>query len=156
MINQLFPPQTVRREKFSISTDPEKIDVQIVHDFLCNHSYWAKGISLEKVMRFMQYSLCFGVYIDEDVVTKQIGFARVIGDFTTFAYIADVFILEAYRGLGLGKWLVESILSHPELQNLRRWTLNTRDAHTLYTRFGFEQNPNPENALVFRPSPKSM
>jgi len=152
MINQLFPPQSIRRGKFSISTAFDKLDARVVHDYLCNRSYWARGISFEQVLRAMQYSFCFGVYADESYGEKQIGFARIISDFTTFAYISDVFILETYRGQGLGKWLVEYMLSHPELQNLRRWTLNTQDAHTLYTRFGFKQIPNPETSLIYRPS----
>ncbi|KAA3662819.1 MAG: N-acetyltransferase [Chloroflexi bacterium] len=152
MVNQLFSPHSIRREKFSISTDFEKLDAHIVHDYLCNRSYWAKGVPFDQVLRSMQYSFCFGVYAEEGNEDKQIGFARVMSDFTTFAYLADVFILESYRGQGLGKWLVEYILSYPELQNLRRWTLNTHDAHSLYTRFGFKQIPNPETSLIFRPS----
>lgn len=153
MINHhMGPPQTSRRGNFTISTDPEKLDASVVHNYLSNQSYWAKGVSFDQVARSMQYALCFGVYADDIDGEKQIGFARVISDFTTFAYISDVFILESFQGQGLGKWLVEFLLSHPELQNLRRWTLNTRDAHTLYTQFGFEPLANPESALIFRPS----
>ena len=152
MINQLFPPQILHRGNFFVSTEYQKLDIHIVHDYLCNQSYWAKGVSFEQVKRSVEYSFCFGVYVVEEGSELQIGFARVMSDFTTFAYIADVFILETYRGHGLGKWLVECILSHPELQNLRRWTLNTKDAHTLYTRFGFKPITNPEESLIFRPA----
>jgi GNAT superfamily N-acetyltransferase len=125
--------------KVIISTDKEKLDAAVVHDFLTN-SYWAPGISLEKVNKRIQNSLCFGVYVDE----KQIGFARIITDFDSFAYLADVFILEPFRGLGLSKALMKTILSHPDLQGLRRWILATKDAHGLYAQFGFKPLEIPE------------
>ncbi len=118
--------------KFTISTDKEKLDAVVIHQFLTN-SYWATGISLARVQKRIENSLCFGVY-DQG---KQIGFARVVTDFDSFAYIADVFIVENYRGFGLSKMLMVNILAHPDCQNLRRWLLATRDAHGLYAQFDF-------------------
>lgn len=121
------------KESYSTSTDKSKIDLHYVHRFL-THSYWAEGISIDVVQRSIQGSLCFGVYHND----QQIGFARVITDEATFAYLADVFIDEGYRGQGLSKWLVEVIIGYPGLQGLRRFMLATRDAHGLYKQFGFE------------------
>lgn len=131
-----------RKGKFVISTDEERFDLDMVHGFLTG-SYWAEGISREVVARSIQNSLCFGVFCD----SKQIGFARVISDYATFAYIGDVFVLESYRGHSLGKWLMECIVSHPRLQGLRRWTLLTRDAHGLYAQFGFMPLKRPERYM---------
>ena len=131
-----------RRGKFVISTDEERFDLEKVHGFL-TESYWAEGISREVVARSIQNSLCFGVFGDG----KQIGFARVISDYATFAYIGDVFVLESYRGHGLGKWLMECVIGHPWLQGLRRWTLLTRDAHGLYGQFGFTPLKRPERYM---------
>jgi GNAT superfamily N-acetyltransferase len=122
-----------RRGEFVISTDPARLDVDVIHEFLTN-SYWAKGIPREIVARSIEHSLCFGVY---DGSGAQIGFARVVSDFATVAYLGDVFILESHRGRGLSKWLMECIVQHPALQGLRRWILTTRDAHGLYSQFGF-------------------
>ena len=124
---------------FEISTDPLRINVESVHEFLTN-SYWAKGIPLETVQRSIENSICFGMYFAQ----QQIGFARVISDCATFAYLADVFILPAYRGRGLSKWLMECIVAHPDLQGLRRWTLATRDAHQLYAQYGFTPFQKPD------------
>jgi N-acetylglutamate synthase-like GNAT family acetyltransferase len=118
--------------RFLISTDRSKLDVDVIHRFLAR-SYWAEGIPRETVMRSIENSLCFGVYDNP----KQIGFARVISDFATYAYVADVFILEPYRERGLGKELMASIMAHPDLHGLRRWSLGTRDAQGLYAQFGF-------------------
>jgi GNAT superfamily N-acetyltransferase len=131
-----------KRGEYSISSDPERLDLAVVHDFLTN-SYWAKGISEELVRRSVEHSLCFGVYHDK----TQVGFARVITDRATFAYLADVFIVERHRGRGLGKWLVETIVTHPELSGLRRWILVTRDAHDLYRQCGFMTLRNPEGFM---------
>ena len=119
--------------RFLISTDRSKLDVEVIHRFL-TRSYWAEGIPRETVMRSIENSLCFGVYDN----ARQIGFARVISDFATYAYVADVFILEPYRERGLGKELMASIIAHPDLQGLRRWSLGTRDAQGLYAQFGFK------------------
>jgi N-acetylglutamate synthase-like GNAT family acetyltransferase len=119
--------------RFLISTDRSKLDVDVIHRFLAR-SYWAEGIPRETVERSIENSLCFGVYDN----ARQIGFARVISDFATYAYLADVFILEPYRERGLGKELMASIMAHPDLQGLRRWSLGTRDAQGLYAQFGFK------------------
>jgi GNAT superfamily N-acetyltransferase len=123
---------TIRKNQFSISTDKNKFDIDVIHSFLTN-SYWAEGIPKEIIQRSIAGSLCFGVFENE----KQVGFARMVTDKATFAYLADVFIVEEYRGLGLSKWLMEAIMSHPDLQGLRRMMLATRDAHELYKKFGF-------------------
>lgn len=118
---------------YTISTDPVRLDFVAVHAYL-TRSYWAAGIPMETVRRSAAHSLCFGVYQGAD----QIGFARVITDHTTFGYLADVYVLEEHRGRGVGKWLVETILAHPDIQGLRRLMLSTRDAAGLYTRYGFQ------------------
>lgn len=125
---------------FNLSTDKSKLDPSVIHRFL-TESYWATGCSMDNVLRRIENSMCFGVY-DGD---KQVGFARVITDKTTFAYIADVFILENYRGQGLSKQLIAFILAQPDLQSLRRWLLATRDAHGLYAQYGFIPLSNPEH-----------
>ena len=121
-----------KKDRFIISTEKEKMNIDLIHSFL-THSYWAEGISKEIIKRSIEGSLCFGLFENN----KQIGFARMITDKATFAYLADVFIIEEYRGLGLSKWLMEVIMSYPDLQGLRRMMLATRDAHTLYEKFGF-------------------
>jgi GNAT superfamily N-acetyltransferase len=133
--------------EFEISTDPARIDFIAVHAFLTN-SYWARGIPLETVQRSIENSLCFGIYHAD----LQIGFARVITDRATFAYLADVFVLPAYRGRGLSRWLLECILQHPDLQGLRRWMLATQDAHGLYAQYGFARLKSPERWMeIHRP-----
>ncbi len=143
-----FAPVEYKKDQFTINSDPAKLDESVIFDFLANESYWWTDLTREKLHRYLQFSLCFGVYEGN----QQVGFARVVTDYTTFAYLADVFILPSHQGHGLGKWLVECMLQHPELQSLRKWTLNTRDAHTLYERFGFQNELNPENYLVYKPS----
>ena len=128
--------------RFLISTDRAKLDLDVIHGFL-THSYWAEGIPRETVIRAIENSLCFGVYNG----AEQVGFARVISDFATYAYLADVFILEPYRERGLGKELIASVMAHPELQGLRRWSLGTRDAHGLYAQFGFTALDNPSRMM---------
>jgi len=122
-----------RRGEFLLSTDPARLDPEVIHNFLTN-CYWAQGVPRETVARSIAHSLCFGIY---DGQGAQIGFARVISDFATIAYLGDVFVLESHRGRGLSKWMMECILEHPALQGLRRWILVTRDAHRLYGQFGF-------------------
>jgi len=134
--------QQYRRGEFTISTDPAKLDVAAIHAFL-KDSYWAEGIPLHIVERSIRNSLCFGMYDGG----AQIGFARVISDFATYAYLADVYVLEKYRGRGLAKWMMECIQQHPELQGLRRWGLITRDAHGLYEQCGFTKPANPEGYM---------
>jgi inosine/xanthosine triphosphatase len=128
------------KDGYTLSTDPSLLNREIIHDFLSNRAYWSMGVPLETVNKAIRNSLPFGVYKDG----KQIGFARVISDFATFAFLADVFILEQHRQAGLGKWLVDCILQHPQLQHLRRWILATRDAHDLYRPFGFKSLVKPE------------
>ncbi len=130
---------TTYRNEFCISTDKAKLDVDLVHQFLSTKAYWCLNIPKDTVETAIQNSLCFGVYANE----KQIGFARVISDYSTIAYLGDVFILEAYRGNGLSKWLVETIMSDPNLQGLRRWILLTADAHDLYRKFGWADISDP-------------
>jgi len=127
------------QNKYLISTDKSRIDIVMVHDFL-SHSYWAEKIPKDVVRQSIDNSLCFGVFKEK----KQVGFARVITDFATFAYLADVFILPGHRGKGLSKWLMQVIIEYPKLQGLRRFTLATRDAHGLYTQFGFTPFDKPE------------
>ena len=127
-----------RKDGYLISTDKSKIDIATVHRFL-SQTYWAEGIPIEIVKRGVDNSLCFAIYRGE----RLIGFARVITDFATFAYLADVFILPEERGKGLSKWLMRVILDHPRLQGLRRFTLATRDAHGLYAQFGFTPFDKP-------------
>ena len=122
-----------RQGEFLISTDRARLDLDVVHGFLTN-CYWAKGIPKEVVRRSIQHALCFGIY---DADGAQVGFARVVSDFATIAYLGDVFVLESHRGRGLSKWLMECVMAHPALQGLRRWILLTRDAHGLYSQFGF-------------------
>jgi GNAT superfamily N-acetyltransferase len=129
-----------QRGPYTISTDRARLDVAAIHEFLSTRSYWAQGRTFEMVRRAVENSLPFGVYKDG----RQIGFARVVTDYATFAWLADVYVLDEFRGEGLGKWLVEVILSHPELQHLRRWILGTRDAHELYRRFGFREVEQPQ------------
>jgi GNAT superfamily N-acetyltransferase len=126
-------------DAIEISTDPRRFDLDLIHSFLTN-SYWAEGIPRDIVQKSIENSLCFGLY-DQG---KQVGFARVITDRATFAYLADVFIVESHRGQGLSKRLMEAIVAHPDLQGLRRWSLITRDAHGLYEQFGFKPLPTPE------------
>jgi len=127
------------RGQFTISTDPARLDVNAIADML-TRAYWAKGRTPEVIARYLQHSLTFGLYDGG----RQIGLARIVSDYTTFAYLCDVFIHEDYRGHGLGKWLMETIHSHPDLQSLRRWALITSDAHGLYQQFGWAPLANPE------------
>jgi GNAT superfamily N-acetyltransferase len=127
----------------SVSTDPAKLDVDVIHEYLSRRSYWAQGIPREIIERSIENSLCFGVY-DGD---RQVGFARVVTDRATFAYLCDVFVLESHRGRGLSKWLVRCVVDHPDLQGLRRFSLMTRDAQELYRRFGFAGLERPERYM---------
>jgi GNAT superfamily N-acetyltransferase len=129
------------RDGYSISTDKAKLDVGLVHEYLSERSYWAQGRPLDVVETSIEHSICFGVY-DGD---RQVGFARVVTDHATFAWLCDVFILESHRGCGLGKWLVECVVAHPDLREFRNFLLATRDAHELYRRYGgFESLEKPE------------
>lgn len=126
--------------EFTVTDSQEDLDLEVIHDFLCKESYWARHIPRATVEKSVNHSLCFGLYH----ATEQIGFARAISDYATFAYLADVFVVPDYRGRGLGKWLIACILAHPELQGLRRWMLATLDAHGLYEQNGFVALRHPE------------
>jgi GNAT superfamily N-acetyltransferase len=135
--------QEWHRDRYLISTDRQRLDLELIHDFLSNQSYWAIGRSMTAVKQSIEHSFPFGLYHE----TQQIGFARVITDFVTYAYIADVFVLEAYRSQGLGQWLIKTMLNHPDLQDVRRWSLITHDAHDLYRKFGFTELAHPDRHL---------
>ena len=126
--------------EYHFSTDKNKMDIPAIHDFLSNHSGWSNNIPIEKVELSVQNSLNFGVFHDN----RQIGFARIISDFSTIAYLGDVYLLNDYRGKGISKKLMDFIMSHPNLQGLRRWILLTSTADWLYEKYGFEKIPNPE------------
>ena len=127
------------RGAYLMTTDKARMNLEMIHDFL-KTSYWAEGIPVQAVRRSVENSLAFGVFRDDE----QVGFARVVTDCATFAYLADVFVLERHRGRGLGKWMMEVVFSHPELQGLRRWMLATRDAHELYREYGFAELEDPQ------------
>ncbi|WP_075344603.1 GNAT family N-acetyltransferase [Tenacibaculum agarivorans] len=124
---------SLQQNEFYISTDKSKLDIDAIHDFLSTKAYWSLNIPREKVKISIENSFCFGLYEHN----KQIGFARIITDFSTIAYLGDVYILEEYRGKGLSKWLMETIMNSPKLQGLRRWILLTGDAHELYRKYGW-------------------
>ena len=135
---------------YSISTDKLLLNFKFIHDFLNKESYWAKGIDEKKLQKAIENSICFGVYHHKE----QIGFARVITDQSTFAYLADVFIIQSFRKQGLSKWLMQTVLAFADLQNIRRWLLATADAHELYAKFGFEPLNNPDRFMqIFTPYP---
>ena len=135
---------------FYISTDKSKLDVDLIHQFLSQQSYWAKGRSIEVVRKSINNSLCFGVFLGNE----QVGFARVVTDYAVFAWIMDVFVLERFRKNGVGKMLLDAIMKHPELTQLQRWGLATEDAHGLYERYGFRIVSRPETFMerVSKPS----
>jgi N-acetylglutamate synthase and related acetyltransferases len=129
----MIPVYEVTHGEYVITTDTAKMNVEVIHGYLSNQSYWAQNIPMQVVQRFMQHSFCFAVIHQNETI----GFARLITDYTTFAYLADVFILPAYRRQGLSKKLLTFIHANPELQGLRRWLLGTKDAHGLYEQFGW-------------------
>jgi GNAT superfamily N-acetyltransferase len=130
-------------DHYEISTDPQRLDVEVIHHFLSEESYWSPGIPRHTVERAIKNSLCFGVYAG----AEQVGFARVVTDKTTFGYLADVFIVSTHRGKGLSKWLMQCILGHEELQGLRRFLLFTSDAHGLYRQVGFKEVESPSRVM---------
>ena len=134
-----------RNGEYMISDERARLDLDVVHGFLSRESYWARGRSRERVERSIEHSLPFGVYRADG---RQVGFARVVTDRATFAWLADVFVVPEERGRGLSKWLVECVLAHPELQGLRRWILATRDAHGLYRRYGFAEPDNQKTTYM--------
>ncbi len=131
------------KDGYTISTEPGRQDPIVIHHFL-TRSYWAEGIPLQTVERALKHSLCFGLF---DGKGQQVGLVRVVTDYTTYAYLCDVFVLEEHRGRGLSKWLMECVMSYPNLQGLRRWSLGTKDAHGLYSQFGFEPITAPERFM---------
>lgn len=135
-----------RRGPHLVSDERARLDLGVIHAFLAR-SYWAPGIPLEVVLRSLEHSLPFGIYRADGARERQVGFARVISDRATFAYLSDVFVLEEERGQGLSKFLMECIHAHPELQDLRRWLLVTRDAQGLYRQFGWRVAPEPETHM---------
>jgi len=130
------------RDGYRISTEKAELDPAVIHEFLRN-SYWAKGIPRDVVDRSIENSLCFGLYDGGSLV----GFARVISDSATFAYLSDVFVLESHRGKGLATWFMETVMAHPDLQGIRRWMLATADAHGLYRKVGFTELSRPERIM---------
>lgn len=137
------------KKGFTISTDKTLLDKAAIFNFLKYESYWSQRLTEEKLYRAIDHSLCFGVYNKEG---NTIGFARVITDHANFAYLCDVFILPSYRRVGLSKWLVQTIVQHPDLQDLRRWVLATADAHGLYKQFGFTELSKPDRWMeIYRP-----
>ena len=165
--------QEHRRGEYLVSTDPARLDLDMVHEFLTN-CYWSKGIPREVVARSIEHSLCFGIYDYSQQKSPrlakearhgaptsdspaQVGFGRVVSDFATVAYLGDVFVLESYRGRGLSKWMMECMMQHPSLQNLRRWILLTRDARGLYGQFGFTAIAAPDRYMeLHRPDVYEM
>ena len=127
----------------TVSTDKSKLDIDLIHAYLCDESYWAKGIPRDVVERSIEHSLCVGAYDGE----TQIGFARAVTDYAVFAYIGDVFVIESHRGRGVSKMIMHAIMEHASLQGLRRWSLVTSDAHALYAQFGFVPLANPEKYM---------
>lgn len=131
-----------RHDDYLISTDPAKLDLEAIHAALTT-AYWSTDISKAVVEKALAHSLCFGLYQGQ----QQVGLSRVVTDYATYAYLCDVYVLEAHRGKGLGHWMVECIMTHPELQNLRRFTLATRDAHGIYAAFGFTALKAPDRMM---------
>lgn len=133
MTSTIVASRLIDGQSYQIDTDPSRLDIPLIHDFLTHHSYWARGIGFDTVRRSIEHSLVFGLYRGP----AQIGFARIVTDRATFAYLADVFVHEAERNAGLGQWLIETILADPEMQGLKRWLLVTSRAESLYRRCGF-------------------
>ena len=131
------------KDTFTISDEPERLQLEVIVEYLAR-AYWSNQRSRAVIEKSLRHSLCFGVYENQ----TQIGFARAVSDHATFAYLADVFILESHQGYGLGKWLVQTILAHPDLLGLRRWMLATRDAHGLYAQYGFAALENPDRYMT--------
>ena len=132
--------------RFHISTDKTLLDIDVIFDYLSNHSYWAKGRSRETIQKSIDNSICFGVYNEGN---KQVGFARVVSDLSVFAWLMDLFILPASQGNGLGKLLMTEIMTFKDLESVKKWGLGTKDAHGLYEKFGFKVLAKPENIMEF-------
>jgi len=142
--------QWTNKQGFIVSTDPDKVDIEVLHNFLSTESYWAQNIPKKLVERGVKNSLNFSLFSPQN---RFIGYAKLITDRATFAYIADVYVDKKFRGKGLGKWLMDCIMHHPDLQNLRMWMLHTKDAHGLYKQFGFSQPDNLEKTMhIYSPA----
>jgi N-acetylglutamate synthase-like GNAT family acetyltransferase len=136
------------KKGFQIATDKKLLDFEIIYKYLNEDSYWAQGIPVERLKTAIENSICFGIYQQD----KQVGFARVVTDSATFAYICDVFIMPQFRGKGLSKWLIQTIVNYPDFKGLRRWSLATADAHGLYSQFGFTPISKPDGWMeIFTP-----
>lgn len=140
------------RPQFTVSTDKSKLDIDAIHDFICNRSYWGKGRSQEAIWTTIDHSLCFGIYDDD---AQFLGFARVVTDYVVVAHLMDFFILEEHRGQGIGKQLLEQIIHYPSLKEIKFWRLDTNDAHELYERFGFKEPAYPEKIMEKRSPAKN-
>lgn len=132
-----------KKNGYSISTDKSKLDAILIYEFL-SKTYWAKDRTLEQTKIIIEKAFCFGLYMEE----TQIGFARIVTDFAAIAYLGDVFVIPNQQGKGLGKWLIDTILKHEQLKNIKTWLLATKDAHQLYKKFGFIPHPNPEKLML--------
>jgi GNAT superfamily N-acetyltransferase len=132
-----------QRGEFEITTDQARLDLDVIHDYLARQSYWARGIPRPTLEKSVRNSLCFGLF----EATRQVGLARVVSDYATIAYLGDVFVLPEYQGRGLAQWLMQCVVAHPDLQNLRRWILVTKDAHGLYRKYGFAQLAQQQNFM---------
>ena len=147
-MHSIINDEALLKKGFRISTDKSLLDFDVIYNYLDKESYWAQCIPAETLKKAIEGSICFGVYLQN----KQVGFARVVSDKATFAYICDVFILADFRRIGLSKWLIQTIVEHPDLQGLRRWSLATVDAQGLYSQFGFNQISKPERWMeIFNP-----
>lgn len=143
-----FAPFTAERDGYRVSSDPARLDVDVIHGYLSEESYWAAGIPRDVVARSLAGSLGLGLYHEAAEGAPMVGFARVITDRAAFAYLCDVFVLPAHRGKGLGVWLTDCVLAHPDLQGLRRFLLTTQTAHGVYEKSGFVRAPFPERFMV--------
>ena len=143
IIGLLVEDIIVYKDDYCISTDKSKLDLIAMHNFLSTQTYWCLNIPFERVKKASENSLNFGLYYNN----KQIGYARIVSDFSTVAYLADVYVLPEHRGKGLSKWMMNTIMTHPELQGLRRWMLLTADAHGLYKQFGWKEIANPDRYM---------
>ncbi|WP_426767779.1 GNAT family N-acetyltransferase [Erwinia aphidicola] len=138
-----------QRDDYLLSSDPQKIDIAWVHHHISEHSYWAQGQTLEMTERSLAASMPFGIYYQQ----QQVGFGRLITDYSRFAYLSDVMIDEAHRGKGLGRWFAAAIVHHPELKTIKRWMLATDDAHDVYRRAGWKPVAQPQRLMEFIPTP---
>ncbi len=133
---------------YLISTDKSKLNLDMIHQFLANESHWARNIPADRVKKSIENSLCFGLYFED----KQIGFARVISDYSTIAYLGDLFILKEHRGQGLSRWMLEVIMNHPDLSGLKRWILVSKEAHDVYQQYGWAMVARPVNWVEMQES----